>query len=120
MKVIDIDRDKSSLYEHMGDRYLIVDEPITSVWTDFFEQAHCDCIRFVRRDVRVEGQNIVVNCPLSELQAQIEMIQKNCSSADKSLAMWKARLEQQRQREFNEMENAQIKAYEKFDNLKFC
>lgn len=119
MKVIKINERLSSTSEFMGDRYLEVDGKITPNWATFFERSRNGTFHNMKRSVRVEGNYIVVNCPLAELQSQINEINGNCSEADRDLGVWEAQQLALKQQEQQVAEESAKKANVVFKNLKF-
>ncbi|WP_313140301.1 hypothetical protein [Leclercia sp.] len=119
MKVINVNARLSSTSEFMGDRYLEVDGKISPNWAHFFDSAHANSWHNMKRSVRVEGNYIVVNCPLEELQTQINEIQNHCAQADRDLAAWNAEQLSIQQQQQQETDEAEKKANAVFKNLKF-
>lgn len=119
MKVIGVDEGLSSHLESMGNRFLIVDEDIAPTWIDFFNRAKDNYFSTDKRSIWFERNKIVVNCPLDDLQNQIDLIQMFCASADRELAEFLAQEEKRKQSESAAREEQEIKARNVFNGLKF-
>ncbi|XGJ93509.1 hypothetical protein AB6T09_10900 [Serratia marcescens] len=81
MKIINIDTNMSSVEKGMGDRYLVLDQKPSYDWIQFFEQAHKEYFSMSKRRAKIQGQYLVVNCPLDEIQNQINQLQEQLATA---------------------------------------
>ncbi|AEF45930.1 hypothetical protein SerAS12_2811 [Serratia sp. AS12] len=84
MKIIGIDSDRSSTDEGMGERYLELDNHPPRDWLPFFEQTHKNYFSMSKRRARIEGNYLVVNCPLVELQSQINALKEQLVMATRN------------------------------------
>ncbi|HGY2353405.1 TPA: hypothetical protein ACNVQT_002305 [Citrobacter farmeri] len=119
MKVTGINRSLSSTDEFVGERYLEVDGHITPNWSDLFVESHASSFHNMKRNVWIDGNHIVVNCPLIELQSQVNEIQSHCAYADRRLAELKEEQPAIEKQKRQSMEDSTNKANEVFNSLKF-
>lgn len=119
MKIIGIDRDRSSDDLNFGDRYLILDEVPSRTWTNFFEDSYRNYFSPMKRKAYLKESYIVVQCPFSELQDQITCLGKIVSSTNERFEAWReAALREAEERERSQEEQKKI-ADEAYKNLKF-
>jgi hypothetical protein len=83
MKIIGIDKDKSSLSEGNENRYLILDKHLPTGWVSCFEDAYRNYFSPYKCEVHFKNGYLVVKCGLSELQDQIFTLNDWCDTADK-------------------------------------
>lgn len=119
MKIIDIDRDLSSLEEGRGFRYLVLDMVPNVQWTNHFLDNHKTSMDLVKRPVSIRGNNILVECCMDEIQHQIDTLNALCKTTDdqiQSALEESYRAEQERVRQHEEKRKS---ANKEFGKLKF-
>ncbi|MBN5402794.1 hypothetical protein JY555_14455 [Serratia marcescens] len=83
MKIIGIDQERSSPADGMGERYLELDGYPPGEWPQFFDEVHANFFSTSKRRARVDGKYLVVNCPLDEIQHQINELKTQVIKANK-------------------------------------
>ncbi|MEP8837745.1 hypothetical protein ABKV41_16345 (plasmid) [Enterobacter roggenkampii] len=119
MKIIDIERELSSSNPDFGARYLILDSVPHQNWINLFEATHRQTFDMMKRAIRIQGNYLIVECPMQELQYQIKSLNELCSKTDSSLQAIQEREKQEREESQLRAEAEQKKANDSYDKLKF-
>lgn len=119
MKITGINEQLSSHNQNMGARYFELDGVPDTAWTDFFTSIHQQSFDLMKRNVRVQNTWVIVECPLDEMQHQINFLNEICDKATKAVENAKMKAEEnETQRLASEAERKKnASAY--FSTLKF-
>lgn len=119
MKIIGIDSNRSSTEQGMGDRYLQLDRYPAPGWDPFFNEVHTHNMSMSKRRVRVEGNYLVVNCALDEIQNQIKELQEQILEATKNFTEYDAQSKREVEAKEAALKEQRKEADNVFNKLKF-
>lgn len=119
MKIVNIDMELSSTEMGADSRYLILESVPNLKWINMFRHIHNNLKDPAKRTIDISGKNIIVICPMDEIQYQIDTLNSLCRQTDDQIIAAheeSLRREKERVRLIEEKKQA---AREEFGKLKF-
>lgn len=119
MKIIKIDMDLSSPEMGVGSRYLVLDRVPNLQWQTVFKELHRQLMDTSKRAVELAGDHLIVNCPMEEIQHQIDTLNSLCKQTDDQISAAHEEAQRREQERVRQAEEKRKAAKEEFRKLKF-
>ncbi|ANI82402.1 hypothetical protein [Kosakonia oryzae] len=119
MKIIGINQEISSTSPNMGERYFELDGIPDRGWQDVFLALHRQSMDMMKRNVRLQNNWVVVQCPFEEMQHQIDSLNEICKKATEEIEAAKVRAEEAELKRQELEQEKRENAIAHFNKLKF-
>ncbi|WP_447870465.1 hypothetical protein [Serratia fonticola] len=119
MKIIGITSHRSSKVQGMGDRYLQLESHPEPGWVNFFNDTYSNYFSTSKRRARIEGDQLVINCTLDEIQSQIIVMQEQLLRATNRFNQNEIQLKLESEAQEAALKEQEDIANNVFNNLKF-
>lgn len=119
MKIVGINKDISSFENGMGDRFLILDNVADAEFIHIFNDLHKRNMALNKRAVSLSGRQLIVKCPMDEIQSQVELINTIFMQTDRYISDAQEKQRIAHEEKIRIVQEKRAAAQSEFDKLKF-
>jgi hypothetical protein len=119
MKIISVNEDLTSSEPFMGERYFELDGVPDTEWINVFTELHRQELDLMKRRVRIQNTWIVVQCPMEEMQHQIDSLNVICKKTTEAIEAARVRKEEAESQRLGLEAEKKQKASDHFKSLNF-